>query len=74
MSASLNDYLSGTKSLGESNNPSAPQIWGLFPPINKGGLTLTQLWGLLPRLTLTNLGMNSLGESNNPRAPQLRGL
>ena len=37
MSASLNDYLLGPTSLGESNNPSAPQLWGLFPPINKKG-------------------------------------
>ena len=36
-SASLNNYLPRLNSLGESNNPSAPQLWGLFPPINKEG-------------------------------------
>ena len=34
-SASLNNYLRRPTSLGDSNNPSAPQLWGLFPPINK---------------------------------------
>ena len=48
-------------SLGESNNPSAPQLWGLFPSDKKGGLTLTQWWGLFPRLTITHLGPTSLG-------------
>ena len=39
-------------SLGESNNPSAPQQWGI-PPLNQqGGSTSTQLWGLFPRLTM----------------------
>ena len=37
MLAPLNDYLLGPTSLGESNNPSAPQLWGLCPPINKEG-------------------------------------
>ena len=36
-SAPLNNYLPGPNSLGESNKPSAPQLWGLFPPINKEG-------------------------------------
>ena len=58
-------------SLGESNNPSAPQLWGLFPFDQQGWLTLTQWWGLLPRIIINHLGPNSLGESNNPRAPQL---
>ena len=39
-------------SIGESNNPSAPQLWGFFPPDQQGGLTLTQLWGLFPRVTI----------------------
>ena len=30
MSPPLNNYLLGPKSLGESNNPSSPQLWGLF--------------------------------------------
>ena len=51
-SASLNNYLPGLTSLGESNNPSAPQLWGLYPPDQQGGLTSTQLWGLFPRLTM----------------------
>ena len=37
MSTPLNTYLVGPTSLGESNNPSAPQLWGLFPSINKEG-------------------------------------
>ena len=51
MLAPLNNYLLGTTSLGESNNPSAPQLWG-FPFDQQGGLTLTKMWGLLPRLTM----------------------
>ena len=47
---------------------------GNLPLDQQGGLTLTQLWGILPRLTLTHLGLTSLGESNNPSSPQLRGL
>ena len=45
MSASLNNYLPGPTYIGESNNPSAPSD-------QQGGLTLTQLWGLFPRLTM----------------------
>ena len=37
MSASLNNYLLGINSLGDSNNPSAPQLWLLYPLINKEG-------------------------------------
>ena len=37
MSAPLNSYLLELTSLAESNKPSAPQLWGLFPPINKEG-------------------------------------
>ena len=48
-------------SLGVSNNPSAPQLWGLFPFDQQGGLSLTQLWGLFPRLTINHLGLTSLG-------------
>ena len=33
----LDSYLLGPTSPGESNNPSAPQLWGLFPPMNKEG-------------------------------------
>ena len=36
-STSLNNYLLELTSLGESNNPSGPQLWGLCPPINKEG-------------------------------------
>ena len=42
-------------SLGESNNPSAPQFLGncgTLPLDQQGGLTSTQLWGLFPRLTM----------------------
>ena len=52
MLAPLSNYLLGPTSLGESNNPSAPQQMGTFPSNQQGGLTLTQLWGLLPRLTM----------------------
>ena len=74
MSASLNNYLLESTSLGESNNPSAPQLWGLCPSDQQGGLSLTQRWGLFPLLTITHLGSTSLGYSNNPKAPQLLGL
>ena len=38
MSASLNNYLLDLTSLGVSNNPSAPQLEGNFPPLtNKEG-------------------------------------
>ena len=37
------NYLPGLTSLGESNNPSAPQMWGIPPPDQQGGLTLAQL-------------------------------
>ena len=47
-SASLDNYLPGPTSIGESNNPSAPQLWGLYPLDQQGGLTSTQLWGLFP--------------------------
>ena len=58
-SSSLNNYLPGTTSLGESNNPSVPQLWGLYPPEQQEGLTSTQLWGLLPQLNglLTSLNL-----------------
>ena len=36
-SSSLKSYLPWLNCLGESNNPSAPQLWGLCPPINKEG-------------------------------------
>ena len=49
-SASLDNYLLRLTSLGESNNPISPQLWGLYPPEQQGGLTSTQLWGLLPWL------------------------
>ena len=67
-SASLKNYLLGPTSLGESNYPSAPQLWGLCPPINKegwpwvncgdyaltynGGLTLMNLHDLFTLLIL----------------------
>ena len=50
MSTSLNNYLLEPTSLGESNNPSAPQLWGLCPPDQQGGLTSTQLWDYYPDL------------------------
>ena len=74
MSTSLNNYLLETASLGEYNNPSAPQLWGLCPSDQQEGLTLTQWWGLLPRLIMNHLGSTSLGQSNNHRAPQLGGI
>ena len=52
MSAPLNNYLLEPTSIGEYNNPSAPQLVGNFPSDQQGGLTLTQMWGLLPRLTM----------------------
>ena len=52
MPAPLNNYLLEMTSLGESNNPSSPQLVGNFPSDQQGGLTLTQLWGLLPQLTM----------------------
>ena len=48
----LDNYLPGPTSLGESNNPSAPQLWGLFPPINKGGLTSMNLHDLITLMIL----------------------
>ena len=51
MLAPFNNYLLGPTSLRESDNTSAPQLWGIYPPDQQGGLTSTQLWGLLPRLT-----------------------
>ena len=35
MSASLKNYLLEPKFLGESNNPSAPQLVGTLPPLTK---------------------------------------
>ena len=61
ISAPLNNYLLGPTSLEESNNPSAPQLWGLSPSNQQGGLTLTQWWGLLPQLTINHLRTTSLG-------------
>ena len=61
MSTPLNNYLLGPTSLGESNNPSAPQIWGLclqstrvnldtimgtIAPADNGGLTSMTLHDL----------------------------
>ena len=37
----LDNYLPGPNYLGESNNPSAPQLWGLCPLDQQGGLTST---------------------------------
>ena len=67
-SASLNNYLWGSNSLGESNNPSAPQLWGLFPqstrrvnlnsimgtiaPNYNGGLTSLTLHDFIILMTL----------------------
>ena len=45
-------------SLGESNSPSATQLWGIFPPINKGGLTSMTLHDLI---TLMILPIGTLG-------------
>ena len=61
MLAPLNNYLLGLTSLGESNNPSSPQLWGLFPFDQQEWLTLTQWWGLLTQLTITHLGQPSIG-------------
>ena len=73
MSAPLNNYLLGPTSLGESNNPSAPQLWRLCPSINKvnldtivgtiaptynGGLTSMNLHDLF---TLLNLPIRTSG-------------
>ena len=69
MSASLNNYLREPTSLGVSNNRSAPPVVGTLPPLTN--TRVTQWWGLLPKLTMTHIGLNSLGYSNNPRAPQL---
>ena len=62
MSASLKNYLPGPTSLGESNNPSAPQLWGFFPLINKEGYlnsivgTISPTYnGGLTRMTLHDL-------------------
>ena len=52
MSAPLNNYLLEPTSLEYSNNPSAPQLVGTLPSDQQGGLTLKQMWGLLPRLTM----------------------
>ena len=52
MSAPLNNYLLEPASLEESNNPGAPQLVGTFPFDQQGGLTLTQMWGLLPKITM----------------------
>ena len=61
MLAPLNNYLLGPTSLGESNNPSAPQLWGIFPSNQQGWLTLTKWWGLFPQLTITQIETTSLG-------------
>ena len=61
MSASLNNYLLEPTSLGVSNNPSAPQLVGTFPPpTNKevypyvvGTIALT--YNDSPRVELTRI-------------------
>ena len=59
MSASLDNYLLELTYLGESNNPSAPQLVGTLPPPTKR--SVTQWWGILFQLTMTHLGLTSLG-------------
>ena len=39
----FDNYLPGMNSLGESNNPSAPQLWDFSPRSTKGGLTSMNL-------------------------------
>ena len=56
MSASLNNYLLDSTSLGVSNNPSAPQLVGTFPFDQQGGLTLNYMVGTI-----------SLTYNNSPR-------
>ena len=69
MSAPLNNYLIGLTSLGESNNPSSPQLWGLslqstrmvnldivegtIAPTYNGGLTSMTLHDLFTLLNLS---------------------
>ena len=48
----LDNHLPGSNSVGDSNNPSAPQLWGLCPSINKGGLTSMNLHYLITLLIL----------------------
>ena len=73
-SPSLKNYLRGPTSLGESNNPSASQLWGLCPPINKRvnlnsivgtiapnyneGLTSMNLHDFIILMTLSVKGIN----------------
>ena len=73
-SASLNNYLLGPTSLGESNNPSAPQLVGNFPLrptrrviLNTTVGTISLTYNNSPRVDFSRI-------VNNPRAPQLRGL
>ena len=42
----LDNYLAGPTSLGESNNPSAPQLWGL-PPQLKRRVNLNSIVGTI---------------------------
>ena len=57
MSASLNNYLLEPTSLGESNNPSAPQLVGTFPLQPTRRVILN-----------TTVGTISLTYNNSPRA------
>ena len=47
MLASLNDYLLDSTSLGASNNPSAPQLVGTFPPPTNKDVYLNTMVGTI---------------------------
>ena len=62
MSASLNDYLLESASLGVSNNLSPPQLVGTLPSTQQGGLNLTYMVGTIaptyndsPRVDFTRI-------------------
>ena len=54
----LDNYSTGTTSLGESNNPNTPQLWGLFPWLTIGGLTSMTLHDFVILMTLLIGGTN----------------
>ena len=58
----LDNNLLGPTSLGESNNPSAPQLWGLYPREQQGGLTSLTLhdFVILMTLPIGTLGYNEI--------------
>ena len=57
----LDNNLLGPTSLGESNNPSSPQLWELFPQHKKGWLMSMTLHDLV-RLIIIPIGTSGTNE------------